>query len=287
MRLITILALALATSMYALDLKDVEYAKPNGKPVLLDLHVPDGPGPFPTAILVHGGGFDEGSKSTNVRPLFDVLAQAGFAWFSIDYRLAPAAHHTQANEDVISAIRWVKANAKKFDLDASKIALIGESAGGLLVNYVGTHETPESKVAAIVDFYGPVDYGRMALERRDHPERFNMKSINRHAANGGGIHFFEVEELNDAGLAKLRDSAPLYAVHRGMTPFLVIHGTKDDQVPFSQSELLCKAMDKVSATCDLIPVKDGGHGMGGWKAPEMQHWKAEMVKWLKVTLQVK
>src|SRR5262249_50668774 len=71
------------------DQKDVEYARPGGKPVLLDLHVPDGVGPFPAAILVHGGGFDEGSKSTNVRPLFDLLANAGFAWFSIDYRMAP------------------------------------------------------------------------------------------------------------------------------------------------------------------------------------------------------
>jgi alpha-L-fucosidase 2 len=73
-----------------LDRKDVEYARAGGKPVLLDLHVPDGPGPFPSAILVHGGGFDEGSKSTNVQPLFDVLANAGFAWFGIDYRLAPS-----------------------------------------------------------------------------------------------------------------------------------------------------------------------------------------------------
>ena len=69
-----------------LEEKDVEYAHPGGHAVLLDLHVPEGPGPFPAAILVHGGGFDQGSKSTNVRPLFDVLANAGFAWFSIDPR---------------------------------------------------------------------------------------------------------------------------------------------------------------------------------------------------------
>lgn len=283
---ITPLVLLIASTSFALDLKDVEYAKPGGKPVLLDLHVPDGAGPFPAAILVHGGGFDEGSKSTNVRPLFDVLANAGFAWFSVDYRLAPLAHHKDSNADVVSAIQWVKSNAAKYHVDASKIALIGESAGGFLVNYIGTHETPESKVAAVVDFYGPVDYGRMSVERREHPEQFNMKSIARHAANGGGIHFFEVDELNEAGLAKLRLSAPLFAVHRGMVPFLVIHGTKDDQVPLSQSELMCKAMDKVSAPCQLISIQDGGHGMGGWKDPSMQHWKAEMVKWLKATLRV-
>ena len=73
-----------------LDQKDVEYARPNGHPVFLDLHIPDGAGPFPAAILVHGGGFDQGSKSTNVRPLFEPLADAGFAWFSIDYRMAPS-----------------------------------------------------------------------------------------------------------------------------------------------------------------------------------------------------
>src|SRR6266478_7762371 len=106
-RSILILAIACATTLFAAasDQKDVEYARPDGKPVLLDLHVPDGPGPFPAAILVHGGGFDEGSKSTNVRPLFDVLAGAGFAWFSIDYRLAPLAHHKEANEDVVSSIQ--------------------------------------------------------------------------------------------------------------------------------------------------------------------------------------
>src|SRR5690348_14625517 len=140
------------------DQKDVEYGRPGGKALLLDLHVPDGPGPFPAAILVHGGGFDEGSKSTNVRPLFDVLANAGFAWFSIDYRMAPEYRFPQAREDMDTAIRWVKENAKKYRVDPRKIALIGESAGGFLVNYAGTHETKETRVAAVVDIYGPVDY---------------------------------------------------------------------------------------------------------------------------------
>src|SRR5271154_3548131 len=173
----------------AMDQKGVEFAKPDVHPLLLDLHVPDGPGPFPAAILVHGGGFDQGSRSTNVRPLFSVLADAGYAWFSIDYRLAPSAHFPEAIADVSTAIRWVKSHAARYKVDVSKLALIGESAGGLLVNYAGTHETPETRVAAVVDFYGPVDYAQLAEERRAHPEKFNMATINRHAANGGGIHF--------------------------------------------------------------------------------------------------
>ncbi len=289
LRSLFILAMAGAATLSgaALDRKDVEYARPGGNAVLLDLHVPDGPGPFPAAILVHGGGFDEGSKSTNVRPLFDVLGNSGFAWFSIDYRLAPEFRFPQASEDLNSAIRWVKANAAEYHVDISKIAIIGESAGGLLVNYAGTHETPETRVAAVVDFYGPVDYGKLAEARRDHPELFNMTSINRHAANGGGIHFFGVEKLDEAGLAKLRALAPITGVHKGMAPFLCIHGTKDDQVAYDQSPAMCDAMHKVGASCELIPIEGGGHGMGGWRAPEMQHWKAEMVAWLQKTLHVK
>ncbi len=181
---------AMLASGPALDQKDVEYGQPGGHAVLLDLHVPEGPGPFPAAILVHGGGFDQGSKSTNVKPLFDVLSSAGIAYFSIDYRMAPEFHFTEANEDVDSAILWVKANAKKYRINPKKIALIGESAGGLLVNYAGTHETKKTRVAGVMDFYGPVDYGLLLEQRRDHPERFNMDSINKHAANGRGRSIF-------------------------------------------------------------------------------------------------
>jgi len=275
---------AAALTAAAVDQKDVEYARPGGKPVLLDLHVPDGAGPFPAAILIHGGGFDEGSKSTNVRPLFDVLANAGYAWFSIHYRMAPEFRLPQAREDVNSAIVWVKTNAAKYRVDTAKIALIGESAGGFLVNYAATHETPATKVRAVVDLYGPVDYGKLAEQRRDHPERFNMTSINRHASNGGGIRFFGADQLDAAGLAKLRAISPIFAVHKGMPPFLIIHGNKDDQVSFDQSPAMCDAMKKVGAGCELITIEGGGHGMSGWKAPEMQHWKQEMLDWLKKTM---
>ncbi len=271
---------AAALSAAALDRKDVEYARPDGHALLLDLHIPDGAGPFPTAILIHGGGFDEGSKSTNVRPLFEPLTNAGFAWFSIDYRLAPAVHFPEAMDDVNSAIRWVKANAATYHVDVSKIAVIGESAGGFFVNYAGTHETPETKVVAVVDFYGPSDYGDLAQLRRDHPERFNMATINRHASHGGGIHFFGVEQLDADGLAKLRAIAPIAGVHKGMPPFLVIHGNKDDQVDYAQSTRFCDAIRHVGTACEFITIENGGHGMGGWRAPDMQHWKPEMIAWL-------
>ncbi len=276
--------LAAALSGAPVEQTNVEFAHPGGKPLFLDLHVPDGPGPFPAAILVHGGGFDGGSRSTNVKPLFSVLADAGYAWFSIDYRLAPEFRFPEAIADLSSAIEWVKSNAATYHVDKGRIAIIGESAGGFLVNYEGTHETPATRVAAVVDFYGPVDYGKLAELRRDHPERFNMDVINRHAANGGGIHFFGAEHLDAPGLAKLRAISPIAGVHHGMPPFLCIQGTKDDQVAYEQSPAMCEAMHKVGAGCELITIDGGGHGMSGWRAPEMQHWKSEMVAWLNKTL---
>jgi len=285
-----LLTLACAATLAAagIDRKGVEFARPDGKPLLLDLHVPDGAGPFPAAILVHGGGFDEGNRIDNLRPLFAVLSNARFAWFTIDYRLAPAAKFPQASEDVSSAIRWVKANAEVYRVDTSKLALIGESAGGFLVNYAGTHETPATKVAAVVDFYGPADYAKLAEMRRDHPDRYNVATINRHSANGGGIHFFGVDQLDAAGLAKLRAVAPIFAVHKGMAPFLCIHGTKDDQVDFAQSSAFCDAMHKVGGSCEIVTIEAGGHGMNGWEStPAMQHWKPEMIGWLKKTLSAK
>jgi alpha-L-fucosidase 2 len=270
----------------ARDQTAVEFARPDGKPLYLDLRVPDGSGPYPAAILVHGGGFDQGSRTTNVRPLFQPLTDAGFAWFTIDYRLAPEAHLEQAVADLRHAIEWVRGHASEYKIDPAKLVLIGESAGAYLVNYQGTHETPGTKVAAVVDFYGPSDYGVLAKERQQHPERFNMSSINGHAAHGGGIHYFGVETLDDNGMAKLHALSPIAGVHQGMPPFLCIHGTKDDQVSYSQTPAFCERIRSVGGTCDIVTVEGGGHGMSVWKDASMQNWKPEMIAWLKKTLQI-
>lgn len=285
----TIIALACACVLTAapLDQKGVEFARPDGHPLLLDLHIPDGSGPFPAAILVHGGGFDGGNRATNMAPTFQPLADAGFAWFSIDYRMAPEFRFPQAREDMDVAIKWVKANAKTYKLDLSRITISGESAGGYLVNYAAAHETPETKVAAVVDFYGPTDYEKIARQRKDYPARFNMASIGGHQAKGGGIWFFGVDGYDEASYAKLGEISPIRAVHKGMPPFLEIHGTRDDQVPYEQSTMMCDAMRKVGVACQIITVEAGGHGMSGWKDADQQHYKGEMVGWLKRTLNLK
>jgi acetyl esterase len=288
LKIVLTLAVGLLAALpgLSLDEKDVAYASRDGKPLLLDLHVPEGQGPFAAAILIHGGGFDAGSKSTNVRPLFEPLGNAGFAWFSLDYRLAPSVQFPEALRDIDDGIAWVKENASKYHINASKLVIIGESAGGFFVNYIGTHQAADFPVAAVVDFYGPSDYGKLAQLRQVHPERFDMTTINRHAANGGGIHFFGVQTLDQSGLSKLQKSSPISAVHKGMPPFLCVHGTKDDQVSYEQSTAFCDAIRRVGSSCELITIEGGGHGMSRWREPDMQHWKPEMIAWLKKTLQI-
>jgi acetyl esterase len=68
---------------------DIEYSTVAGVSLKLDANIPDGPGPFPTVIVVHGGGFTGGNKQMYVTPMFEPLTRASFTWFSIDYRLAP------------------------------------------------------------------------------------------------------------------------------------------------------------------------------------------------------
>ena len=222
-------------------------------------------------------------------PVLKVLTQAGFAWFSIDYRLAPGAHFPEPVDDLNNAIRWVKSHTAEYRVDPARIALIGESAGAYLVTYAATHETPETRLAATVDFYGPTDYARLAELRRDHPERFDMTSANRHLANGGGIAFFGLKSLDEPGaMEKLRRASAVNAVHKGMAPFLIIHGTADDQVAYELSPAMCAAMKKADAACQLVTVQGGRHGMSSWESTaDPDGWKAALTAWLRGTLQVK
>ena len=111
--------------------QNLEYAQAGGESLKLDAYVPAGRGPFPAVIFVHGGGWSGGDKMGGNDPLFAPVAKRGMAWFTINYRLAPKHNYPAPVEDIHAAIRWVKANANRFNIDPNRIALVGESAGGL------------------------------------------------------------------------------------------------------------------------------------------------------------
>src|SRR3954464_1641361 len=130
-RVLTVTLFLLIDSLIATgeDFKDVEFAHPGGARLTLDAHIPDGAGPFPAAILVHGGGWVAGDKEQYITYIFQPLSDAGFAWFSINYRLAPKYTFPADADDVEAAVRWIKENAARYHVDPKRIALIGESAG--------------------------------------------------------------------------------------------------------------------------------------------------------------
>lgn len=248
---------------------DIEFARAGGESLTLDAYVPEGKGPFPAVIIVHGGGWEAGTKTTYVPPLFEPLSKGGFAWFTINYRLAPKHPYPAATEDVFAAIRWVRKNARQYRVDTRRIALMGESAGGHLVGYAGARGRGNTRVAAVVSFYGVHDF--LARARQ-------MGEVGKNVTQFLGVRSVSEE-------AKMREASPIEYVHRKMPPFLMIHGTEDKAVPYNQSTTMCAKMNGVGVACEVFRVDGAPHGIGNWeKNPEFQKYKEKMVEWLHRTL---
>jgi alpha-L-fucosidase 2 len=225
----------------------------------LDAFIPEGAGPFPAAIVVHGGGWVAGDRRWNVEPLFAPLIEGGFVCLSISYRLANhLAIFGAAVEDVETAVRYVQSHPGEFRIDRERVALIGESAGGQLASMAALGSAG-SGVKAVVSFYAPMDLEELAQRATMIPEPFRQAM---------------------AGM-RLRDLSPVRLVHRGMAPFLLIHGTADRLVPFEQSRNMCRAIRKAGGECDLLAVKGGGHGLRWWESAGLTSYKRLMIEWLR------
>ena len=247
---------------------DIEFAKVGDVSLTLDAFVPEGAGPFATCILVHGGGFTKGDKTSFIKPLFEPLSKAGFTWFTINYRLAPQHQWPACADDVASAIKWVKQHAAEYKVDVKRIALIGESAGGHLVSWAGVMGEGETSVAAVVPFYAPHD---LAIQ------------VRKRNALGGLAGLVGSEELNDATWKKIAEMSPSSHVRKGLPPFLQLHGDKDEQVPYEQSVLFQKQMHEAGNVCDLVTIPGGGHGMGGWDKLGSDY-REQLIAWLRSKL---
>ena len=260
-----------AAAASAADFKDVEYEKVDGVSLTLDAHVPDGTGPFPTAILVHGGGWVAGDKQQYITYIFQPLSDAGFAWFSINYRLAPQFKFPADAEDVEAAIKYVKTNAEKYKVDVNRIALIGESAGGHLVSYVGARNLPDSRVAAVVSMYGVHDFVAAAVAWKPIPHEM--------------MDLFGIKSVDVETVPTLIQASPVFYISKDMPPFLLMHGSKDEDVPYQQSVEMCDKMKSAGARCDLITIEGAPHGMDHWEPhPEFLWYKKALVDWLQKKL---
>lgn len=238
--------------------QNVEYARPGGAPLALDAFVPAGAGPFPAVIIVHGGGFVGGDRAVAVAPLREALSNSRFVWFSIDYRLAPAYKPSDAANDVDTAVSFVRRHAREFKVDASRLALLGESAGGYQV-LMAASRLGAAQIQAVAAVGAPAEMWKLA------------PAIVAHVEKVFGIQ----------GEAALRAVSPVAQVRTNMPPVLLLHGSADGHVPVAQAEAFCQAMKQRQQRCDVHVIQGGGHSASDWVAlPAYGGFPMTLAQWL-------
>jgi alpha-L-fucosidase 2 len=257
---------------------NLKYGRAGDIPLLLDACVPEGPGPFPVAILVHGGGWSGGDKGgtdkpgsgADISPWFDPLTAAHFTWFSINYRLAPRYRWPACFEDVQTAIRWVKTHAAKFKGDPARIALIGHSAGGHLACLAATQAASDTRVQAVVGFAPVTDF------EYELPARGGLSPSLQ-------ALFGQPKEVNPTSLALLRAAAPINHVTPGLPPFLLLHADADKTVPLQESVNFQSKLKACGVPCDLRVIPGAPHRLSEWARCDPDY-ASRMVLWLRQAL---
>ena len=216
----------------------------------------DTPGPQPTLIYIHGGGWTGGTKEAAFMSVMPWL-EMGWNVVNVEYRLARVAPAPAAVEDCLCALKWVVSHANEYHVDPSKIVVSGDSAGGHLALMTGMtsdeagldRECPASsgsvrlpKVAAIVDWYGITDVVDLLAgeNRKSYAVAWLGSALNR-------------DEI-------ARRVSPLTYVRAGLPPIIAIQGDADPTVPYSHSLRLRDALNKVGVPNELVTVPGGKHG---------------------------
>ncbi|MGA2032993.1 MAG: alpha/beta hydrolase [Thermoguttaceae bacterium] len=243
-------------------LRDLEYVEGGHERNRLDLYLPEkAVGRLPLVVWIHGGAWQAGSKE-GCPAVF--LAAKGYAVASINYRLSQHAVFPAQIEDCKAAIRWLRANAAKYQLDPDHVGVWGASAGGHLVALLGTsggvkeleghggNLDQSSRVQCVVDWFGPADLTTMGRQA-DKPDTPVARLI-------GG----PAQENRE----KARKASPITYVGKDSAPFLIMHGDQDNVVPPGQSDALAEALKKAGVEVKLVVVQGNGHGGPGFNSPE-------------------
>jgi acetyl esterase/lipase len=273
---------------------NLTYATLGPTPLRLDFYIPSGaaPQPFPVVVWIHGGGWAGGSKFPAGNA--GILTQHGFAVASIDYRLTSQAGQFGTNpvifpaqiHDCKGAIRWLRAHAKTYNLNADRFGAWGSSAGGHLAALVGTSGNTtaiegnvggnlamSSEVQAVGDYFGPTDLLNMQLDVTNPPgSAFNHDdpgSPESHLIGfdqpGQGIGVLRANQFNPAPpfpalITLITQANPITWVDLADPPFHIAHGTVDNVVPQNQSTRLANALASEGVSHAYVPVVGGGHG---------------------------
>jgi acetyl esterase/lipase len=238
--------------------RDLAYVTNGHLQQKLDLFVPGGEA-LPLIIWVHGGAFRAGSKENGV-PL--EYKDQGYAVASLNYRLSQDAIFPAQIEDCKAAVRFLRANAKRFRLDPDRFAAWGSSAGGHLVAMLGTtgdakqfnvgeNLNVSSRVQAVVDYFGPTDFLQMDAHRLPGGQVHNGPASPESLLIGGAIQ-------DHKDLASKAN--PITYITKTTPPFLICHGDRDPLVPHHQSELLEAALKQAGVPVTFYTVEGAGHG---------------------------
>ena len=228
----------------------------------LDAWIPPGAGPHLPVMLVHGGGWEAGDRVTYITPLFRPLAEAGLAWFSIDYGLTPDATHEQQEQDVRDAIAFLRDRAGALNVDARKLVIVGESASGEMVARIGTEDR---QLAGVISFYGVYDFLPMAA---------NL------TPRSAVARLFGITTLDSGARETLDAHGPQSRVHRDQPPFLLIHGT--GEALWSQGTSMAARLAAVGADHQLLSLQGAPHGMENWEGQlQWLHYKQAIVDWIR------
>lgn len=278
-RLLLVLALFCVsiTAPAAETTLDIEYAKAANHSLKLDLHRPPNSANPPLIVYVHGGAWRAGSKSdVPIAPLLD----HGFAIASVDYRLSTEASFPAQAHDIKAAIRFLRAKADFFHIDAKRIAIIGSSAGGHLAALVGVtngdkelegkvgeHLDQSSDVQAIVSLYGASNLQTILSQSTEFGLKMRVPALQ--LLLGG-------QPQEKPALAKL--ASPIAHLDKNDPPLLLIHGDADPQMPPEQSQELAKAYESMKLPVKFISLPGSKHGGKEFYDEERTKLTAEFLK---------
>ncbi len=251
--------------------KDVAYTPTVGTQKM-DIYLPAGDGPFPVIINLHGGGFKFGDKGmVDAHPGQEFL-QAGYAIVSIDYRLSGEAKFPAAVLDAKAAVRFLRANAAKYKLDPDKIVAFGQSAGGNIAAMLGTtgdvaefddaklgNAGVSSRVQAVVDWFGPTDFGQMDAQAK---AQGCSASDQKHNASDSFESLYLGATVPDAP-ALVKKANPITYITKDDAPFLIQKGDQDCTVPIENTKMLADALQAAGVDVHYALLEGTGHGDTG------------------------
>ncbi|HNX94291.1 MAG TPA: alpha/beta hydrolase [Holophaga sp.] len=267
---------ALPSDVKLTTYKDIVYSKVktiDGDPLDLkmDVFAPEQAKKLPLVVFVTGGGFMMSPKGSNAGARA-YLAKAGYVVASIEYRVVPQGLYSDAVGDVKSAIRFLRANADRYGIDTSKVAVWGDSAGGYMTAMVGTTNgvkkfevgdnlDQSSAVLAGVDFYGLSDLTRIAMDYdQAAQDGHNTPNISEAMyVNGPDSGKSIRDDLQAAAQAN-----PLTYVDKSDPALLFIHGSEDALVSPSQTLLVHNALRAAGVPSTRYVIKGANHGGPQW-----------------------